>query len=180
MQRVNRQADPPPGAPESREPQEPGMLETDSVAVRTLEERDLERVVAIDAHSSGRRRSEYFALLLRRAREKSSLHVSLVAELDERVVGFVVGTLYYGEFGMTEPSATIDAIGVEPESRGRSVGRALVRQLRLNLASLRVTSIRTEVEWDDFELLGFLAREGFRPSTRLCLETIVDPTAPEG
>jgi ribosomal protein S18 acetylase RimI-like enzyme len=154
-------------------------LEIPDVEVRTMSEGDIERVVSIDAESSGQRRPDYFALQLRRSREKHSLHISLVAEVDGIVVGFVVGTVYYGEFGLLETSATIDAIGVQRRLRGRSVGRALMRQLRLNLGSLRVTAVRTEVAWDDFELLGFLRREGFKPSNRLCLETILDPTAPE-
>lgn len=154
-------------------------LEIPGVEVRTMTEDDIERVVFIDAESSGQPRPDYFALQLRRSREKSSLHVSLVAEADGIVVGFVVGTVYYGEFGLLETSATIDAIGVQRRLRGRSVGRALLRQLRLNLGSLRVTKVRTEVAWDDFELLGFLRREGFVPANRLCLEANLDPTAPE-
>lgn len=154
-------------------------LETPDVEVRTMTESDIERVATIDAESSGERRADYFSLQLRRAQEKASLHVSLVAEVDGNVVGFVVGTVYYGEFGLLETSATIDAIGVQRRFRGRAVGRALLRQLRLNLASLRVTAVRTEVAWDDFELLAFLRREGFAPSNRLCLETTLDPTAPD-
>jgi len=154
-------------------------LEQTSVIVRTMAETDIDRVVSIDAESSGQRRPDYFALQLRRARERNSLHVSLVAEVDDVVVGFVVGTVYYGEFGLLETSATIDSIGVQKRLRGRAVGRALLRQLRLNLASLRVTAVRTEVAWDDFALLAFLKREGFRPASRLCLEATLDPTAPE-
>ncbi len=154
-------------------------IEVPEVEVRTMTEDDVPRVTAIDSEASGQRRPDYFELQLRRAREKSSLHISLVAEVDGVVVGFVVGTVYYGVFGLLETSATIDAIGVQQRMRGRAVGRALMRQLRLNLASLRVSSVRTEVAWDDFELLGFLRREGFKPADRLCLETAIDPTAPE-
>jgi len=154
-------------------------IETPGVQIRTMTQDDIERVVGIDAEWSQQRRPNYFALQIKRAREASSLHISLVAEVDAIVVGFAVGTVYYGEFGLLETSATIDAIGVQKRFRGRSVGRALLRQLRLNLAALRVTTVRTEVSWDDFELLGFLQREGFKPATRLCLEAILDPTTPE-
>ena len=159
-------------------PLEPGMLETDAVRVRNLQESDLESVVAIDASSTGRRRPDYFSLMLQRALEKSNLHMSLIAELDERVVGFLIGSVYYGEFGVAEPAATIDAIGVDREYRGRHVGKALVRQLRLNLSALRIVTLRTEVSWDDFELLAFFRHEGFALANRLCLEMELDPTAP--
>jgi ribosomal protein S18 acetylase RimI-like enzyme len=158
----------------------PDTLETDSIVVRTLRADDLDVVVAIDAAAVDRRRPHYFERLLGHALQDSDLHLSLVAELDERVVGFVVATVFYGEFGVLEPSATLDAIGVDPATRRRRVGNALLRQLRLNLGALRVTRIRTEVAWDDFDLLAFFRRQGFGPAARLCLERSIDPTQPEG
>ena len=158
--------------------EEPGALETDAIPVRTLKESDLQAVVAIDAASSGRRRPRYFELMLERAIKHSALQVSLVAEMDGRVVGFLLATLYYGEFGVVEPTCSLEAIGVDPRYRGRHVGHALMRQLRLNLGALQISTLRTEVAWYDLELLGFLKREGFAPAERLCLEARLNPTAP--
>jgi len=158
--------------------EQPGTLETDTVLVRTMRAEDLEVVVSIDAAAAGRRRPRYFELMLERALKHTALQVSLIAELEGRVVGFLVASLYYGEFGVVEPTAAIDAIGVAPAYRGRQVGKALMRQLRLNLGALRIATLRTEVAWDDFELLAFFKREGFSPTGRLCLECPVDPTAP--
>jgi ribosomal protein S18 acetylase RimI-like enzyme len=59
---------------------------------------------------------------------------------------------------------------VDPDYWGQGIGRALLSQLLLNLRSLRVDCIRTEVDWDDRELLGFLDRCGFLPSQQLCFE----------
>ncbi len=159
------------------ERREADAVETEAV-VRTMRPDDLEAVVAIDAAASGRRRPRYFELKIQRAVRDANLQVSLVAEVEGRPVGFLVATLYYGEYGMAEPSASIDAIGVEPGRRGRHVGHELMRQLRRNLGALRIGSLRTEVAWDDFELLRFFARQGFAPARRLCLESPLDPTAP--
>lgn len=158
---------------------EPGLLPTDAVLVRTMSERDLGAVVEIDAAASGRRRPRYFGLMLERAVKQAALQVSLVAELDARVVGFVIASLYYGEYGITEPSASVDAIGVHPNYRGQHAGKALLRQLCLNLGALGVSSLRTEVSWDDFDLLAFFKNQGFALSPRLCLERTLDPTQPE-
>ncbi|MBD3867361.1 MAG: GNAT family N-acetyltransferase [Acidobacteria bacterium] len=158
--------------------QEPGTLDTDQVLVRTMTEDDLGSVVLIDAASSGRSRPTYFGKLIEKSVKLADLSISLVAELEGRVVGFVVGTLYYGEFGVAEPSASIDVIGVDGRYRRKQVGQALMRQLRINLSALRITSLRTEVSWDDFDLLAFFRSAGFRPSNRLCLERELDPTAP--
>jgi ribosomal protein S18 acetylase RimI-like enzyme len=156
-----------------------GVLETDSVLVRTMREDDLDAIVAIDAAATGRRRPRYFELMLQRAVTQATLQISLVAELDDRVVGFVIGTLYYGEYGVAEPSASIDAITVSSDYRGKKVGKALMRQLRLNLSALRITTLRTEVSWQDLDLLGFFKSQGFALSSRLCLERILDPTRSE-
>jgi ribosomal protein S18 acetylase RimI-like enzyme len=144
--------------------EQPGVLQTDSILVRTMREDDLQPVVAIDAAASGRRRPRYFQLMLERSVKQVALQASLVAELEGRVVGFVIASLYYGEFG--------------PDYRGQQVGKALMRQLRMNLSALQMTSLRTEVAWDDFELLAFFKQEGFSPARRLCLESPLDSTAP--
>ena len=90
--------------------EEAGVLETDAVLVRTMRADDLNAVVAIDAAATGRRRPRYFEIMLQRAVTLASLQISLVAELENQVVGFVIGSLYYGEYGVVEPSASIDAI----------------------------------------------------------------------
>jgi len=157
---------------------EPGMLDTDAILVRAMRDDDLDAVVAIDALSTGRRRPSYFELMLQRALKQASLQISLVAELDTRVVGFLIGSLYYGEYGVVEPAASLDAIGVDPRYRGQHVGKAMMRQLRVNLGALQIGSVRTEVDWDDLDLVAFFRSEGFAPARRLCLEASVDPTSP--
>ena len=152
---------------------EPGV---ELAVVRTMSERDLDAVVRIDAAATGRARPRYFELMLQRALKLGGLQISLVAESDGRVAGFVIGSLYYGEYGMTEPTASIDAIGVEPASRRHRIAHALLLQLRRNVAAVGVTSIRTEVEWSNFELLAFFRSEQFAPAPRLCLERRIDPT----
>ncbi|MDX1385676.1 MAG: GNAT family N-acetyltransferase [Thermoanaerobaculia bacterium] len=158
---------------------EPGVLETDEILVRKLEPADLEAVIAVDAAASGRRRPMYLERMVRRAVEEADFQVSLAAEVEGRTVGFALATLYYGEYGVTEPSASIDAIGVAPEFRGRKVGRALLRQLLMNYAALRIERVRTEVAWNNANLLAFFERVGFAPAGRICLERQLDPTAPE-
>lgn len=149
---------------------EPGELDTDHVMVRTLTPDDFSAVVAIDEAATGLRRLGFYRTRLKRSMEDSSIHLSLAAELDGMLVGFMMVTFYAGEFGQPEPVAVLDALGVHPEYRGRAVGRALLRQLEMNLTALRVEVLRTEVDWDQQELVGFMAGAGFKPSTRLSLE----------
>jgi ribosomal protein S18 acetylase RimI-like enzyme len=80
----------------------------------------------------------------------------------------------FGEFGRIEPTAVIDTIGVDSDYRRQGIGRALLSQLLVNLATLRVERIRTEVDWRDRDLLAFLDSCGFAPSQRLCLDHAID------
>ena len=69
-----------------------------------------------------------------------------------------------------EPTAVMDTIGVDPDYRDQGVGRALLSQLLINLATLRVERIRTELGWNEHDLLQFLNACGFRPAQTLCLQ----------
>lgn len=153
-------------------------VQTEIATVRLLREDDVDHVVRIDAAATGRHRPRYFELMLKRALHFAGLQVSLVAEIEGRVVGYLMGSLYYGEYGLTEPSASIDAIGVAEDARRQRIAQALMRQFRMNVGAIGATSIRTEVDWDDFDLLAFLRAQGFAPSKRLCLECPVDMTDP--
>jgi len=148
----------------------------DAVLVRNLRAEDQDAVIAIDARSIGRRRDEFFKLKLRQAAADTGIAVSLAAELDGRVVGFLLARVYYGEFGLTERTAVMDVLGVHPDSRGRHVGAALIDQLRTNLLALGIRTLQTEVAWDSPELLAFFQHEGFRPAARLCLDLDLERT----
>jgi ribosomal protein S18 acetylase RimI-like enzyme len=142
-------------------------LSRDRVPVRSLIADDLGALIAIDRRITGRDRAAYYRRKVEEAMEESGVRVSLVAEIDGRVAGFVMARVDFGEFGRAEPEAVIDTIGVDPLYAHRAIGTALVSQLLANLATLRVERVRTEVEWNQFGLLGFLERCGFRPSARL-------------
>lgn len=147
-----------------------GTLATDAVTVRDLREGDLAAVVRIDRASTGRSRQPYYQAKIKAAVLEPTLRTSLAAELDSHVVGFLIARVYFGEFGRTESVAVIDSVGVDPPYRGRAVGQALLRQLLMNLAALHVERVETQVDGSQPDLLAFLARAGFRPAARVCLE----------
>lgn len=145
-------------------------LPEEEIAVRELRADDLDRLVRIDSQATGEDRRGYYEKRLKTALEESGIRVSLAAEVDGTVVGYVIGRVYHGEYGRTESFATIDTIGVSPRFRHRGIGHALLSQLRRNLSALRIERVQTEVEWDQWELLRFLQHVGFRPAPRLALE----------
>lgn len=154
-----------------------GPLARDRIPVRTMSEGDLAALVAIDRRITGRNRSAYLQRKLAEALHESDVRVSLIAERDGGPVGFIMSRVDFGEFGRVEPTAILDTIGVDPEYKGFGIGRALVSQLLLNLMTLRVEQIRTELDWRDRDLLAFLDHCGFQPSQQLCFERAVENTA---
>ena len=147
-----------------------GPLDRDRIPVRAMRADDLRGLIAIDRRITGADRSLYFERKLDEALHESDVRVSLVAELDGGPVGFVMARVDFGEFGVIEPAAVLDTIGVHPDYGGRGVGRALLSQLLINLRTLRVERLRTEIGWHDHELLAFFDRCDFESSQRLCLQ----------
>lgn len=144
-------------------------LSHDRVPVRSMTRDDLDGILAVDRGITGRDRTAYFKRKFAEAMEESGVRVSLVAEREGGVCGFIMARVEFGEFGSLEPEAVIDTIGVAASDGHKGVGSALLSQLMTNLQGLRVERVRTEVEWNHFGLLSFLDRMGFRPHRRLAL-----------
>jgi ribosomal protein S18 acetylase RimI-like enzyme len=149
------------------------------VVVRALAPEDLEAVILVDARNTGRRREDFFRRKLQQNLAESGMKISLAAEVDGVLRGFLLARVYYGEFGRIEPDAVLDTIAVHPDFHGTGIGRALMQQLRTNLFGLRVGTLRTEVSWDQPRMLGFFHGEGFRPAPRFCLELDTASVPPE-
>lgn len=144
--------------------------ERDAVTVRLLRLNDAPRLVRMDQALTGRNRTAWYEGKLKRALEESDLQVSLGAEVDGCLVGAVLGSLHYGEFGQPEPIAVLDTILVDPGFARRGVGSALLENLTRNLRALGIDRLRTEVAWHEHELSRFLGQHGFVPAPRLVLE----------
>ena len=142
-------------------------LARDTCDVRAMSTADLPEIVRIDRGITGRDRSAYIGRKLTEAMNESGVRVSLAARLDGAVVGFVMARADLGDFGRTDPTAVLDTIGVDPEYEHQGVGHALLSQLFLNLAALRIERVETVVAPRDLALLGFLYDMGFAPSQRV-------------
>lgn len=159
--------------------EQPGTLETDHVEVRNLKAEDLDWVVRIDSQHSGKQRKEFYKVKLAEVAKDTGVRISLAAYVKGEPAGFLMGRLYYGEFGQPEPIASVDTLGVHPDFWHKGVGRALWAQFAANLKGLQITRVQTQVDWTNWSLLRFLERMGFAPAPRLCLEKRLDPTRDE-
>lgn len=149
------------------------------LTIRALRADDCARLVRLDHAISGRNRQAWYEGKIRRALDDTDVNISLGADLDGQLVGALLGSVHFGEFGQPEPVAILDTLLVDRGFARRGIASALLEQLLLNLSALRIERLRTEVSWDEFELMGFFAHAGFQPAQRLVLERPIT-SAPGG
>ena len=144
--------------------------ERTDLIIRRLEADDCAWLVRTDEAISGRSRPEWFRAKIDRSLKESDVCISLGAEKDGLLVGALMGSVHYGEYGLPEPVAILDTVLVSRDFARQGVARALMDQLMKNLRALRISCLRTEVAWNEIELIGFFHRVGFVPAPRLVLE----------
>jgi predicted N-acetyltransferase YhbS len=148
-------------------------LSHDRIPVRSMALGDLEAIVRIDRKSVGHDRRAYVERKLKEALTQSGIRVSLVAEVEDEPVGFIMARVEFGEFGRTVSVAVLDTIGVNPAHRHNGVGHALMSQLVVNLSILRVETIRTHVAWNGHDLMAYLDHIGFNPAQQISLRRAI-------
>ncbi len=142
----------------------------EQAVIRPMRSSDFDGIVALDRAVTGNDRGLYYGRKFRVLEDPDTVNMCLIAELDATVVGFVMGDMFTGEYGVPEATATIDTIGVHPGYQDHGIGTDLFAQFRSNLKALNVRSCYVLVEWGDWELSKFFQKEGFAPSNRVNLE----------
>lgn len=140
------------------------------VSVRAAEEADLPTITAIDREMLAKGRPTYFAAKWKAGRQRPQQTLFLLAELRGEPAGYLVASLYQGEFGIDVTRGVIDSFGVGERFQHRGVASGLLEHLLAWLKERGVTQMETLCRWNDWELLRFFEYAGFRPSARLNLE----------
>ncbi len=88
--------------------------------------------------------------------------VALVAEKNGAVVGFMLGEIRSGEFGLAEPAGWIEVVGVDPDVQGQAIGRKMMAELMTRFADRGAKSVRTVVDADrQSKLMDFFEKSDF-------------------
>jgi L-amino acid N-acyltransferase YncA len=143
-------------------------------SVRPLAAGDVERVIAIDRSYSGHSRHHFFEKRLAAAAAHPDDYIHIGAVRGGSLRGFVIARVLRGEFGHEHTVAVLDSIGVEPESRERGIGQALMAELGRIMRRLGVRSLQSQADWTNHDLLRFFAAAGFTLAPRLVLQRRVD------
>ena len=141
--------------------------------IRPVEDLDLEDIAAIDERIGGKYRPQIWesriVYYIRRDPE-----VSLVAEVDGKVAGFMLGEVRSGEFGLEEPTGWVEVLGVDPDFRGQSIGRRLAEAMWERFRERQVVTVRTLVDEEMPGIASFFGALGFTPAAVTSLALVLD------
>ena len=127
---------------------------------------DMPAMVEIDGMAAGSPRPEYLQHKMQAAMdEELGMVISLVAEMDNKIVGFLMGEMYRGEFGIPENVATVDTVGVHPDFQNAGIGRQLIEEFVTHTKKAGAERVRTLVNWSaQWDLMGYFRASGFTPA----------------
>ena len=131
------------------------------IYLRDLTKEDLPAIVDIEERVTGVARPEYWAARIEISEAIRPHWASLVAEMDNRVVGFILGRAGELEFGLPGTVGWIEIIGVDPAYRGQGIARRLVDRFSESADDHGIRSIFTLVDHANPEMVGFFSRLGF-------------------
>ena len=136
------------------------------IKIRLMVASDLEEVMRIDRKVLNASRRDYyehkFELLFGSG---EYLPTSLVAVgKDGKVVGFIMGEVYHGEFGISNTGAFVDTVGVDPEYQKLGVGKMLMDEFVKHVKELGVKKIHTLIDKTFVGLTKYFGANGFSPS----------------
>lgn len=129
--------------------------------IRPVEPVDREEIGRIDERIGGEARPDYWRTRLDIAALRPPW-MSLVAEMDERIVGFLFGWVGEQEFGIAGRTAWIDLVGIDPAYRARGVGKALVERFVMSCEELRsIGKVATLIDLSQPDVREFFIHLGF-------------------
>ncbi len=140
-----------------------------SPVIRTMVPSDLDRIVEIDIKVLGKPRPEYWEMKFELGEKRSQVS-SLVAELDGKMIGFIIGGASRWEYGVPENIGWIDTIGVDPDYQRKGIAKILFTEMTNKLKKVGVDTIITFVKRRDPILLNFFNSLGFQKGDMINLE----------
>jgi len=104
---------------------------------------------------------------------RNAENANFVAELQGKVVGYMISYILSGSFGM-EKNAWIAMLGVDPKIMGQGIGNRLAEEIFAFYQKEGIENIYTSVRWDSTDLLSFFKTLGFDRSNYINLRKVIE------
>jgi predicted N-acetyltransferase YhbS len=135
-------------------------LKSTTVNVRSMESKDISAIFNIDRSILGEERAVTFINLVTEDMG-GALNLSLVAEIDDQVVGFILARhTYIGE--PVVEAGLIQGLGVHPLYQKKGIGTQLLNVFSERSKSKGIKTIRVMLSERDSKMEGFFSRMNFR------------------
>lgn len=151
-----------------------------TIEVRMLSIDDLDTILEIDerikraGNLDDSERMEYLKETATFHIEQGDPLMNLGAELDGKLVGFVLAETGLWEFGSGKKTGWIKVLGVDPDYQGRGIGHKLGETLMRHFRRTGVKRVRTLVAWYEGDLLSYFKSLGFEILNMIPLERKLD------
>ena len=148
------------------------MTTVDNILIRKTKKEDVDSISRIQAAITKAPVTTDFKQIVREQTHRAE-DVSLIAEYQGTVVGFMITYILSGGFGM-EKSAWIAMFGVDPKFMGQGIGKKLAEEVFAFYKAKGITHIYTSVRWDSTDLLSFFKTLGFDRSDFINLRRVLE------
>jgi len=141
-------------------------MDKNAIKIRLMEENDFTAVVRIDERVLNVARPAYYEHKFERLfKSQEYLPTSLVAQDENKqILGFIMGELYIGEYGISREGAAIDTVGVDPDYQRQGIGEKLMNEFIAHLRQLGVKKINTLVDKNDSRMMLYFGSNQFSPA----------------
>ncbi len=144
------------------------MDQTQNIALRPLSLRDIDIVLEIESPIIGTKRRAYWESKLEKA--DGQRFPSVAAEVEGKVIGYVLGRIDDWECGTPTHAGWIDMIGVAEGWQGQGISGLLLREICDIFKRVGISTVCTFVDCRDGALRKCFERVGFREGEAANLE----------
>ncbi len=142
----------------------------DKITIRPLKSDDFDKLVHLDSILLGseKRRSYWekkFAIF--RLRHPN---LSLVATLENKLVGYIMGNISGWEFGVAEGVGWVELMGIDPEYQRKGIARDLTQELMRQFKELKTETVYTMIVAEDTHIRDLFKSVGFNEGHMMQLE----------
>ncbi len=140
----------------------------DNLLIRKLKKKDAEEISKIYlAITKSTNIDDFRKIVAKQAQREED--ASFVAELNGKVVGYLISYTLIGGFGIAN-SAWVANIGVNPKFMGQGIGEKMAEEIFKYYENKGIKDIYTSVRWDSTDLLSFFKNLGFDRSNFINLK----------
>ncbi|WP_136806572.1 GNAT family N-acetyltransferase [Desulfosediminicola flagellatus] len=113
--------------------------------------------------------ADFKRMVLERAQSIGMEDGHFVAELDGKIIGFMISYILPFGFG-SEDCAYVATMGVHPKFMDQGIGAGMTKEVFMFYKARGISTVYTSVPWDSTDLLSFFKTMGFERSNYINLK----------